>query len=327
MSHKIRNENAWKYHFERLPDLVSDHVAGLDTLISSEVEKLAATTFRRKRLQTRFFELGNNFYLGMELPREFDEWKRRATMTVAPHKPPMAPDNVRSVRQKLIQLLPRHLDRLWYEATFEIMAEGDVYNPGGRASIPALYTIDQPFESNLGGLKKHDSFRLFTKKYRVQSHDAGFSLIKSETSSEAFSIPSKTYVLDFVTNTKRELVDLRPGEIFQSIDTFEVLKKNGGSSVVRSSRGFVTKMSNTVSVVRCSDLARAPDGYSESKVALASFPVAHYISHRTLRLNRVNGRGGEDGFVTAYVGDAQTSPHFMVSERPRQSNGPNASFV
>lgn len=313
MDDKLKHEKAWKAHFEQLPDTFRDQVSGLDALISSELHKLRQSSLRRQRLQTRFFELGNNFYLGMELPREFDDWKGATVQRVAPLKPPTAPNSVQDIRKKLARALPHHLDRLWYEACFEIMAEGDVYNPGGRSKIPALYTIDQPFESSLGSLRKLDAFRLFTKKYRLASHDAGFSLIKSETSSEAFSIPSKTYVLDLATNTKREVLSLKPGELFQPVDTFEVIEKRGGSSVVRSSRGFVTTMSDSVRVIRCSDLARAPDGYSESKVALASFPVAHYISHRTLRLNRVRGRGGEDGFVTAYVGDAQTSPHFMVS--------------
>jgi hypothetical protein len=72
-----------------------------------------------------------------------------------------------------------------------------------------------------------------------------------------------------------------------------------------------TLMTNTVpSLGRCSDLARAPNGYPESHAALTSFPVTHVVSHRTLRVNRDSDRGGEDGFITAYAGEAQASVSF-----------------
>lgn len=110
---------------------------------------------------------------------------------------------------------------------------------------------------------------------------------------------------------KCELSKLKPGDKFEPIDLFEIVSKSRAESVVRTSRGYVTKMSNSTKVGRLSDISRGPNGYSESKVGLASFPVAHVVCHRTLRLNRVHGKGGEDGFITAYVGDAQASPHFM----------------
>ena len=119
------------------------------------------------------------------------------------------------------------------------------------------------------------------------------------------------YVQDLRSKRKRELDELSAGDTFEPVDLFELVSKGRSESVVRTSRGYVLKMSNSIKVGRSSDISRAPNGYSESKVGLASFPVAHVVCHRTLRVNHVNGKGGDDGFITAYVGDAQSSPHFM----------------
>lgn len=148
------------------------------------------------------------------------------------------------------------------------------------------------------------------------SHDGkGYTKIQEEKSHDkTISIPTKTYVADLAIKEKprKAVGDLAAGQRFEPVDTFEVVAKRGKSSIIRNnSGGYIALMSNDVPVGRVSDLSRAPDGYSESKVALSSFPVAHVVSHRTLRVNRVQGRGGEDGFITAFVGDAQSSPHFM----------------
>jgi hypothetical protein len=185
---------------------------------------------------------------------------------------------------------------------------GDVYNPGGRNMIPRLYTIESPFEEDLGNLREHDAFRLFGQDYQVHAHEGnGFTMVKSKHESDIFALPGMTYVLDHSTDTKKTLIELIAGDPFEPVDTFEILVKQAGTSIVRSSGGYCVTMSNKIQILRGSDLARAPNGYSESKVALASFPVAHVVSHRTLRINRVQTRGGEDGYMTAFVGDAQAS--------------------
>jgi len=313
MHRKLDKDPIWKYHFEHLAESLKDKVQPLHKVLLAEMGKLCQTKFKRERLQTRFFELGNNYYLGMELPREFDLWKKNTVELGAPTRPETAPPEAKKIRKRLQGTLMNHLDRLWYEACLEIIAEGDVYNPGGRSQIPQLYTIDSPFEQKLGDLKERESFRLFTKKYRVVSHDGeGLTKIQNEFSTGSISIPTKSYVLDLATNGKKSVGELSSGDLFEPIDTFEVVAKRGSSSIVRNnSGGYTVLMKNDVPVGRVSDLSRAPDGYSESKVSLAAFPVAHVVSHRTLRVNRVQGRGGEDGFITAHVGDAQASPHFM----------------
>jgi hypothetical protein len=305
---KLTEDPVWRLHLEQLPETLDDKVPALHTLILGEMEALCGTAFRRERLQTRFFELGNNYYLGMELPREYDVWKNATVSKVAPARPEIAPDNVKMIRRTFQQALHNHIDRLWYESTLEIISEGDVYNPGGKGKIPQLYTIDSPYEQRLGELKGQEAFRLFRHKYRVRSHDGnGFTQIQSENERGTFAIPTNTYVVEIATGSKRSLGQLAAGNLFEPIDTFEIIEKRSGSTVVRNSGGYVAVMSNNVRVGRVSDLARGPNGYSESRVALASFPVAHVVSHRTLRVNRVQGRGGEDGFITAFVGDAQAS--------------------
>jgi hypothetical protein len=244
--------------------------------------------------------------------REFDAWKKATVTKITPDRRPLAPESAKLIRKRLQGIMHQALDRLWYEATLDVIAEGDVYNPGGRARIPQLYTIDSPFEQSLGELKEQEAFRLFTKKYRVHKHEGnGFTQIETEHGKDTFSVPTSTYVRDFDAKCKRSLKELETGQLFEPVDTFEIVKKHGSSSLVRNSAGNMAMMANTVSVGRLSDLSRAPDGYSESKVALASFPVAHVVSHRTLRVNRASGKSKDDGYITAYVGDAQASPHFM----------------
>ena len=57
---KMEKDAAWKYHFEHLPKSLNDNLPALYTQILAEMESLVNVSFRRERLQTRFFELGNN---------------------------------------------------------------------------------------------------------------------------------------------------------------------------------------------------------------------------------------------------------------------------
>ena len=308
MHQKMKKDQVWIVHFDQLPKSINDDVASLSAKLRQKLEELCAVDFHRKRLQTRFFELGNNYYLGMEFTREYDKWKGDTIKSVAPSQPETASALVKANRIALQRALNNRIDRLWYEACLEIIHEGDVYNPGGRGQIPKLYLIPSPFEQKLSDLNELESFRLFPRGYRVHSQDGdGSTQIRSEFDMHSFALPSETYVLVKTTKQKKSLKDLAVNDVFEPIDVFEVVAKRGKSSVVRNSRGYVTVLSNDVRVGRESDLSRAPDGYSESKVSMASFPVAHTVSHRTVHVNRVSGKAGDDGYITAYVGDAQAS--------------------
>jgi hypothetical protein len=66
--------------------------------------------------------------------------------------------------------------------------------------------------------------------------------------------------------------------------------------------GYLTTMSYFTRVQLGGNLTRSPDGVSESKVAIATFPVSHYLNHRAMVLSNT---------PFAFLGDEQSSPHFM----------------
>lgn len=77
-----RDEN-WRRHFRSL--LAQSPIINAKEIDSAilKLEKACkwhannAKYCRRQSLQTRFFETGDNFYLGMELPREYQKWKTK----------------------------------------------------------------------------------------------------------------------------------------------------------------------------------------------------------------------------------------------------------
>ena len=204
MHKKLNEEPAWKRHFEYLAESVGDRVPSLLEVLLAQADILCKMHFKRERLQTRFFETGNNYYLGMELAREYDDWKKETAELGAPTKDEHSPATAKELRIKLQNAIKHNIDRLWYEACLEIIAEGDVYNPGGRSTIPQLYTIDWPFEQKLGDLREQESFRLFRKTYRVVNHDSnGYTKIQEDKSlDKTISIPTKTYVADIALKEK-----------------------------------------------------------------------------------------------------------------------------
>lgn len=256
--------NNWQIHFVKLVE-ASNYPQLLDMefveRIKEAVRELAdmGPSFRRKTLQTRFFETGDNFYLGMEFPREYDRWKQALGKDlVAPlHMAVSSSDAKAKDKKKAIDkfkgLLMHHIDRLWYDACLETIRTGDVYNPGARHRVPRLYLINAYTETTLGTLPVGESFRLSD----------------------------------------------RPEE------KYEVLIK-GSKIVVRSVEGYISKMSKSAKVKVEGNLTRGPDGNRESKVSLATFPVGHYVNHRTMRLN-----DSDKGYVFAFIGDEQATPHFM----------------
>lgn len=252
-------------------------------------------------------------YLGTELPREFESWKRDSVCKIAPDKIEMTPDPVKKAREDVQKALTTRIDRLWYESALDVLQETSVYELGGRSRIPKFYTVDSPFEQRLGELEEMDAFRIFRRTYRVHLHEGhGCTQILHQHENEEFHIPTNTFVMDLSIKSKRTLGELGRDDLFEPIDTFEVLSKEKSFSIVRTSGGYVAKMTHNVRVGRISDLSRAPDGYSESKVALASFPVRHFVCHRTLQVNRVFGKCGDDGYITAHIGDSQASPVSIV---------------
>lgn len=158
----------WAFHFNRLiSDSAFPELSRLDPVLPKITSACAwlsdnATRFRRATLQTRFFEVGDNFYLGMEFPREYNQWKWNLTeqLVVAVETRTSRLHNQESKCDQLKQALSHSLDRLWYFACLETIRTGDVYNPGARHRVPRLYLINSTIPIKLGRLPVGESFRL-----------------------------------------------------------------------------------------------------------------------------------------------------------------------
>jgi hypothetical protein len=162
----IKLEN-WQEHFNRLvkeskfPELneLDPIIPRLEEAVRWHAEN--AKNFKRQTLQTRFFETGDNYYLGMEFTREYDKWKNKtADELVIPLTLMKMADEKKKEVAKLRATFMHHIDRLWYEACFEIIRGGDVYNPGARKLVPRLYLTNSYIDENLGRLPVGESFRL-----------------------------------------------------------------------------------------------------------------------------------------------------------------------
>jgi ribosomal protein L17 len=118
----------------------------------------------------------------------------------------------------------------------------------------------------------------------------------------------RLYLINSYTDNK--LGSFPIGESFRLSDEpaekYEIMVKGVTHIIVRNVEGYISKMPKSTMVKREGNLTRGPDGNNESLVALATFPVAHYVNHRTLRHNNV-----EKGYVFAVIGDEQATPHFM----------------
>ncbi|KAG7354351.1 hypothetical protein IV203_003707 [Nitzschia inconspicua] len=259
----LMNTENWQLHFHELVEdskfrSLNDDQDPLVPKLAEAVQNHSdnATKYRRQSLQTRFFETGDNFYLGMEFTREYDKWKNEtADKLVSPllQRKKMPEERKKSIATFRGTLM-HNIDRLWYEACLEVIRRGDVYNPGARRRVPKLHLINSYVSEPLGKLQIGESFRVSNKL----------------------------------------------GE------KYEILLKQRKIVIVRNVEGFVSRFPTTTEVLREGDLTRSPDGNTESKVAIATFPVSHYVNYRSIRLNNETR-----GYVFAFLGDEQATPHFM----------------
>jgi hypothetical protein len=258
----LMNTENWQLHFHELVEdskfrSLNDNDPIVPKLLEA-VDKISknAKNFRRQSLQTRFFETGDNFYLGMEFTREYNKWKNETgDELVFPltQRKKMSEERRRNITQ-FRGVIMQSIDRLWYEACLEVIRRGDVYNPGARHRVPKLHLINSYISEPLSKLSIGESFRVSDKL----------------------------------------------GE------KYEVLLKQLKIVIVRNVEGVISKFPKTTEVYREGDLTRSPDGNTESKVAIATFPVCHYVNYRSIKLNNETR-----GYVFAFLGDEQSTPHFM----------------
>lgn len=265
MNDLLVKETNWRLHFEKLAcdGGFSTEADLISMLLRVYLEKLISQLpFKRSHLQTRFFETGDNFYLGMEFPREYARWKiATVDALVASLAGAAAGEKDKMKAMSAMKgTLAHSIDRLWYQSALDVIKLGDVYNPGGHIKVPHLDMIDSLIDCKLSSLDVGETFRV--------------------TESPA----------------------LRYEILFKETGIFGV----GSNVIVRDFEGRVSKMSPSTVVRRGGNLTRSPDGLTESRVSIATFPVSHYLNHRTMRLNN-----RENGYVFAFLGDEQSTPHFM----------------
>lgn len=166
----------WALHFNKIVfDSDFPELRSFDPIlpkISSACKWLAENSmkFRRSTLQTRFFEVGDNFYLGMEFPREYNQWKINLADQLVVFLTKKRFSHQKKGRDELRQNFLHSIDRLWYFACLETIRTGDVYNPGARHRVPKLYLINASIPITLGSLPVGESFRVFDtpqEKYEI----------------------------------------------------------------------------------------------------------------------------------------------------------------
>jgi hypothetical protein len=228
-------------------------------------------------------------YLGMELPREFDQWKRR------------------------VGIKSNFLDRLWYEATFELIWNSDSIRKRERRMLPRFIMEDSLFVVCLGKIGLFESFRFGENTFRVAAQSDEGSVVENSDGQKNSRLIISPQILVMEKNETEScsLGQLRENDVFLIVDYFEVIQKVTQSALVRTSTGHICRLPLKTRVHVSSDLSRAPNGYSESKVALASFELAHYVSHRTLHLSGKT-KSNREGFVKVLIGDAQASVSCFV---------------
>lgn len=99
-------------------------------------------------------------------------------------------------------------------------------------------------------------------------------------------------------------VSEKPGE------RYELVVKDDDFVFARTVNGHMIKMKPDRQVCRQSDLTRSADGVQESSCAVSTFPVEQFVNHRSARVNN-----DSTGYVFAFIGDEQATPHFMRSSQ------------
>lgn len=262
----------WQRHFEKIVEFSDfSSLNDRDPIVTKFVGAVGAYTnstgvFRRQYIQLQLFETGDNFYLSMEFPREYENWKNDTVnhllVSLEQKKKKrkgeeMKPSSKSRKRNGSIEELKRNLshgiDRLWFEASLVILRCNSVYS-AEKNDVPEFQLVNSTMEVELRDLSVGDSFRVAEKM-----------------------------------KTK-----------------FEILVMNKKDVFARNGEGKVQQFEPDAKVIRESNLARSMDCDSESEIAVASFPVAHFINHRSIRLN-----DWFKGYVFASFGEQQSTSHFM----------------
>eukprot|EP00526_Cylindrotheca_closterium_P004181 CAMPEP_0113607374 /NCGR_PEP_ID=MMETSP0017_2-20120614/3351_1 /TAXON_ID=2856 /ORGANISM="Cylindrotheca closterium" /LENGTH=2590 /DNA_ID=CAMNT_0000515975 /DNA_START=92 /DNA_END=7861 /DNA_ORIENTATION=- /assembly_acc=CAM_ASM_000147 len=247
----------WKYHFLHV---LGGSLEALERLMEAIMHFAKKTqSFRRKTLQVRFVETCDNFTLGMEMTHAYKNWRIRIGQELAKSmKKPPAFDEIGMEPKDYIA---QNIDRLWFQATLEVLTEAKTYEHSARSRVPHFYLAPSYTDDDVGDLEVGDAFTVKEK----------------------------------------------PGE------RYEVMVKDKEFVFARNANGYMTKSKLDRQVRRDSDLTRATDGVTESKVAVSVFVVGQFVNHKSARVNNE-----KDGYIFSFIGDEQATPHFM---RPNKLTG------
>eukprot|EP00536_Pseudo-nitzschia_multiseries_P014351 jgi/Psemu1/262116/estExt_Genewise1Plus.C_6880014 len=158
----------WQQHFEKIvEDSDFSSLNDKDPIFTKLVEAVEwhgkhAGSFRRHHLQTQIFETGDNFYLGMELTREYEKWKNDTVdncLLSEKRKTEGSKKTSRFLAQSMEVLkgiLTRNIDHLWFEASLEVLRKGGVYD---SPQMPRFQLVNSLIEEHLNHLSVGDNFR------------------------------------------------------------------------------------------------------------------------------------------------------------------------
>ncbi len=256
----------WQKHFEKIIEnsdfssLNDKDPVGTKLVEAVEWFDLHASDFRRQTLRVKLSETIDNFFLAIELPREYQKWKAdtvdRLLLSikgVSKHR--------RRLFEELKEALWRGIDTLWFEACLEVLRSSGVYDLEAKDRIAAAPLINAYTKEGLKYLSVGESFRVASK-------------------------PTRKF--DFLVKQRNSKLSIK-STIF-----------------ARSADGTVQRFDENIDVFREGCLSRSTDGDGESKSAVLTTSVSHYVNNHSISANEQN-----KGYVFASIGDEESTSLFM----------------
>eukprot|EP00466_Bigelowiella_natans_P017741 jgi/Bigna1/79332/fgenesh1_pg.61_\ len=240
-----------------------------------------STNYLRESLQARVFETGDNTYLGMEVNREFKIWQNIICHQLS-SKHLSASNHTEKELAKFKKALDRFSSKLFFQAAFDVLGSGDVFNPGAKYKIPPYNLINSHKPTTLGRLVKGDAFEF-----------------KGSLSSATAGNEQKEGSVALLRSGRYELISCGKRCWYNPCSR--------SAHIVRDSEGRLYRITDSqMEVYLASDFTRSPDGKTESRVAFSTFSVGHYVNTSCMRIT-----DKKCGVVYVPVGDGQSTPHFM----------------
>ena len=166
----IKTDN-WQEHFEKLiEDSEFPSLNDKDPIVTKLVEAVEwhdshAGEFRRQTLQIKLSETIDNFYLAMELTREYQKWKHDTVDRLLFTIKEVSKHKKRSF-EELKETLRHNIDTLWFEACLEVLRNSGIYDTDSKNRIPIANLINSRIKESLKSLSVGESFRIAGKESR-----------------------------------------------------------------------------------------------------------------------------------------------------------------